>query len=224
VAPNLKKLCWRPRERGWVIAAIYRGGHWVRSYGGHWWAITADNHVVKGSWRGTITANDVHLDDGRSATLPASGWGDRAKQCPKFIPGEDLFTRSHYQRVTGRESWRRRESERAGHQRRGVMHLKIFFSLLYHQNAIQSTWQSRSKALVLQFLCGHVIIQLYQICWSTIHLQFCYSLPSQILTECYSKLIPKFCQCHWWPHFSSRADWQPNFKSFYLQFLYNTNA
>jgi hypothetical protein len=33
----------------------------------------AGNDMVKGSWRGTITASDVHLDDGRSTTSPASG-------------------------------------------------------------------------------------------------------------------------------------------------------
>ena len=88
--------------------------------------------MVKGSRRGAIATNDVHLGDGRSATSPASGYGVWAEECPNFIPGARSFSQSCYPRVTGRESQRRRESGRKGHRRRGAMHLKIFPSPLYH--------------------------------------------------------------------------------------------
>jgi hypothetical protein len=51
-------------------------------------------------------------------------------QCPDLIHDEDLFTQSRYPRVTRRESHRRRESMRKGHQRRGASHLKILFSTI----------------------------------------------------------------------------------------------
>jgi hypothetical protein len=100
-------------------------------------------------------------------------------------------------------------------RRRGAPHLR-YFCYCSIVIVLQSTWQST--------IGGNLIIHLHQNCWSIIHLQFCYSIPSQILTGCYSKLILKFCQCHWWPYFSSRAHWQPNFKLNYLLFLYGTNA
>jgi hypothetical protein len=53
--------------------------------------------------------------------------GDRAATVLRVHPRRDLFTGGRYPRITGRESWRRCESERVGYQRRGVMHLKIFF-------------------------------------------------------------------------------------------------
>jgi hypothetical protein len=95
-------------------------------------------------------------------------------------------------------------------RRWGAPHLGYF---CYCSIAIvlQSTWPSTIGGDLLQNLCGNLIIHLYQSCGSTIHLQFCYSIPSQILIGSCSNLIPKFCQCHWWPYFSSRADWQPNF-------------
>jgi hypothetical protein len=39
-------------------------------------------------------------------------------------PWLDLFTRGHYPRVTGHESQRRRESDRAGHWRRDTLYLQ----------------------------------------------------------------------------------------------------
>jgi hypothetical protein len=61
-------------------------------------------------------------------------------------------------------------------RRRGAPHLGYF---CYYSIAIvlQSTWPSTIGGDLLQNLCGNLIIDLYQSCWSTIHLQFCYSIP-----------------------------------------------
>jgi hypothetical protein len=102
----------------------------------------------------------------------------------------------------------------------------IFLTFCYCSIAsvLQITWSSTIGGDLLQNLCDNLIIHLYQSCWSTIHLQFCYSILSQILIGSCSNLIPKFSQCHWRPYFSSKGDWQPDLKSFYLQFLYNTRT
>jgi hypothetical protein len=98
-------------ERGWVTAAIYRGDHWLRSYDGHWWAITASSDVVKWSRRVMITAKDVHHDDGRSAMSPAQVDGRQSGHSAL----SSSTARSFYQGLLSaqyrRESWRRRESE-----------------------------------------------------------------------------------------------------------------
>jgi hypothetical protein len=98
--------------------------------------------VVKGSRRGAIAANDVHLGDGRSATSPASGYVVWAEQCLDFIPGARSFTQSRYPRATRQESQRRRESRRGGHRQRGALHLLIFFSTV--------TWETSSVRLTEQ--------------------------------------------------------------------------
>jgi hypothetical protein len=87
---------WRPiwrrcaggRKKEKVPGVNYRGSHRLRSYCGHWWAITAGNDVVKGSRRGAIMVNGVHLGDNRSATSSASGWATERPQCSEFIHGE----------------------------------------------------------------------------------------------------------------------------------------
>jgi hypothetical protein len=81
------------------------------------------------------------------------------------------------------------------------------FQLLYNGNLIQSAWPSIIEGDLLQNLCDNLIIHLYQSCWATIHIQFCYSISSKILIGFCSNLSPKFGQCHSWPYFSPRADW-----------------
>jgi hypothetical protein len=111
---------WRPiwrrcaggRREGEFTYANYRGGHWLRSYGGHCSVIAARNDVVEGSWRGAITTTGVHLGDGRSATSPASGYDVWATTVPRPHPRRDLLTWSGYPHVTRHEWERRRESGR----------------------------------------------------------------------------------------------------------------
>jgi hypothetical protein len=98
--------------------------------------------MVKGSRRGAIAANDVHLGDGRSAMSPVSGYGVWAEQCLDFILGVRSFTQSRYPRATGHESQRQREFGRGGHQRRGALHLLIFFSTV--------PWETSSVRLIEQ--------------------------------------------------------------------------
>jgi hypothetical protein len=79
--------------------------------------------MVKGSQRGAITTNDVYLDDSRSATSSAQVDG---RQSGHSAPGSSAVRSFHwgrYPRVTGHESWRRRESERAVHRRRDTLYL-----------------------------------------------------------------------------------------------------
>jgi hypothetical protein len=111
---------WRPilircaggRREGRFTGAGYRGNHWLRSYDGHWWAISASNDVVKGSLHGAIAVNSVHLGDGRSATSPSSGYDAWADKCSELIHSEDFSTADRNPHRRGHGSWRRRESER----------------------------------------------------------------------------------------------------------------
>jgi hypothetical protein len=57
--------------------------------------------------------------NGRAATLPTSEWVTERLQGSEFIQGEDFSKVDHNPRHRGHESWRRRESERVGHRRRG---------------------------------------------------------------------------------------------------------
>jgi hypothetical protein len=99
--------------------------------------------MVKGSRRGTIAMNGVHLGDGRSATSPASGYGAWAEQCSKPIHDEDFSTADRNPHRRGHESRCRRESEHGGHRRRGGMNLKIFSCTV--------PWPSSSVVLTARF-------------------------------------------------------------------------
>jgi hypothetical protein len=79
------RRCAGDRRKEKVPDVNYHGSHRLRSYDGHWWAITAGNDVVKGSWHGAIIVNGVHPGDGRSATSPTSGWATERTQCSEFI-------------------------------------------------------------------------------------------------------------------------------------------
>jgi hypothetical protein len=111
---------WRPiwrrraggRRKKKASDVSYRGSHWLRSYGGHWWAITAGNGVVKGSRHGAITMTSIHL---AMAARPRRRQVDTVTerlQCPIFISCQRSFTPRCYQSATGHESQRRRESGR----------------------------------------------------------------------------------------------------------------
>jgi hypothetical protein len=92
---------WRPiwgrhasgRREGEVTGASYRGSHWLMSYGGHYWVLTANNNVVKGSrcgtteWTAVATATAAQPRHQQVST--ATGW----PQCPKLIHSEDLLPR-----------------------------------------------------------------------------------------------------------------------------------
>jgi hypothetical protein len=66
---------------------------------------------VKGSRRGTIAVNGVHLGDGRSAMSPASRYDAWAEQCSELIHGEDFSTVDRNPHHRGHETRHRRESE-----------------------------------------------------------------------------------------------------------------
>jgi hypothetical protein len=55
-----------------------------------------------------------------------SGWATEQPQCFDFIHGEMFSLEGHYPRVNGRESQRRRESERGGHRQRDTANLRSF--------------------------------------------------------------------------------------------------
>jgi hypothetical protein len=155
----------------------------------------ASNDVVKGSRCGAITANDVHLDDGRSATS-ASGWGDRAATMSHTHPWWRSFhsdRNSAHQRARVVAAGANPGAEVTGGE---VQWTWRSFRALYHGDHHQSTWQSKLEALVLQFLRGNLIICLQQKCCSIIYLCFCYCNHTQSITGSHSKLISKFFQVH----------------------------
>jgi hypothetical protein len=61
----------------------------------------AGNNMVKGSQLGTIAANGVHLGNGRSATSPTSGYGNRAATVPRPHPRRRSFHISQSARSPG---------------------------------------------------------------------------------------------------------------------------
>jgi hypothetical protein len=132
----------------------------------------ASNDVVKGSRHGAIMANDIHLDDGRSATSPASGWGDRAATVSHTHPRWRSF---HSDRnSTHHRAWIVAAGANPGTEVTGgeVKWTWRSFCALYHGDDHQSIWQSKLEALVLQFLCDNLIICLQQKCCPIIHLCF----------------------------------------------------
>ena len=159
----------------------------------------------------------------RSHVAGASGYGDRAKQCPKFIPCARFFTLRSYLGSTGHESQFRRGSRR-GITGGGALNLAIFIRLLYHANSIQCVWQSRLRSSILHFSCGELLIHLHQSCCSINQPWFCYSDHNQTLPGSYSKSLPKIVPGHCQSKFRFRVHWQPDFKPIYLQFLYSINA
>jgi hypothetical protein len=56
------------------------------------------------------------------------------------------------------------ESRRGDHQRRDSLNLAILFSPLYHQDLLQSFWQSNLKGVFLEFSCDKLLTQLHQSC------------------------------------------------------------
>jgi hypothetical protein len=224
VASNLKEVCWRP-ERGEVTCAGDTVAFTVSrspAMDGLAKAIHCDVLNHPGMWR-TSSNRPTPVKIIPAGRRP-SGYGElnsdrvRANPCAMIFYSPQLST-LRWARIVVAGANPGAGSPAAKGDESGDL-----FQLLYIGNLIQSAWPSIIGGDLLQNLCGNLIIHLYQSCWATIHLQFCYSILSKILIGSCSNLIPKFGQCHRWPYFSPRADWQPDFKSFYLQFLYNTNT
>jgi hypothetical protein len=70
--------------------AFYHGIQWTKVYDYHWLTSTAQsdvvNHLRRGTTEGMAAATAMIVLPRRRA----SGYGDRAVQCPKLIHGEDL--------------------------------------------------------------------------------------------------------------------------------------
>jgi hypothetical protein len=88
----------------------------------------------------------------------------------------------------------------------------------------ESVLKSKFQDPDLKFLCDNLFILLWQSCWSIIQLWSCYSNHTQILTGLFSKELPKFIPSHCQKKFRLWVDWQPVFRSIYLQILYDTKV
>jgi hypothetical protein len=89
------------------------------------------------------------------------GMGTGQKQCPKFIPRTISFAASRYPRTTAHES-QRQQGLRCGITGGEFTEPGFFFRSLYHQNSIQSAWQSIFRGDFHKFLCGNSLIGLQQ--------------------------------------------------------------
>jgi hypothetical protein len=69
-----------------------------------------------------------------SAGHRSSGYGEPTSDRVQAYPVSRFLLRCDYLLTSEHESRHRRISQCMGHRRRGVMHLKIFLSLLYHRN------------------------------------------------------------------------------------------
>jgi hypothetical protein len=78
-------------ERGWVTLAIYRGIHWTKAYGYHWLTSTAQDDVIKQPKMWCDRVNGSSRSNGRTATSPASGYGDKAVTVPQTHPRRRSF-------------------------------------------------------------------------------------------------------------------------------------
>jgi hypothetical protein len=64
----------------------------------------------------------------------SSGYGEPTSDRVRAYPVSRFLLRLDYLLTSEHESQHQRRSRREGHRRRGVMHLKMFLSLLYHRN------------------------------------------------------------------------------------------
>ena len=69
-----------------------------------------------------------------SAGRRSSGYGEPTSDRVRAYPVSRFLLHRDYLLTSEHESQHRHRSQREGHRRRGVMHLKIFLSLLYHRN------------------------------------------------------------------------------------------
>jgi hypothetical protein len=111
----------------------------------------------------------------------ASGYGELSSNSAQAHPNVEMFYRKplsvrHRARIPT-PAWIAARI----HRRRDSLHL-IFFRLLYHENIIQCTWQSKLRSFFLKFSCGKLPIHLYQSCCSTYQLWFCYKVLDQTST------------------------------------------
>jgi hypothetical protein len=68
----------------------------------------------------------------------------------------------------------------------------ILFRTLYHQSAVQNTWQNNLQGDLLPISCSNMIIRLYKSCSPINCLYLCYSISNKILTGSYLNSSPKF--------------------------------
>jgi hypothetical protein len=69
-----------------------------------------------------------------SAGLWSSGYGEPTSDRVRAYPVSRFLLRRDYLLTSEHESQHWRTSRHKGHRLRGVMHMKIFLSLLYHRN------------------------------------------------------------------------------------------
>jgi hypothetical protein len=147
----------------------YCGGHWLMSYDGHWLLSTTRDDVVKQpkAWRDWM--NDGSHGDGRTATLPASGYGEqsgdkvRAHPSAKIFYPESLSPR-HQARITVPA---RIQAQGSPAVRYTALDLVQYCTI---ETIHQSAWQSELEGLILKLLCSNSPILLQQSCWSIIQL------------------------------------------------------
>jgi hypothetical protein len=145
--PILRR-CGGGRREGMFTGAGYRGNHWLRSYSGHWWAISASNDVLKGS----------HAQSRWTVYTSATAARPRRRQVDGRHSGHNAPTsstaRSFHQGVVIRALLGTNHSAGANPSARSpavrCSEPTIVFSLLYHQNSIQSTWHIMFASDLLQ--------------------------------------------------------------------------
>jgi hypothetical protein len=115
-------------------------------------AVTAESSRLATSGEMTV----ARQRRSRSHVVGASGYGDRAKQCPKVIHAQDLFTVNRYPHVRAHESQRRRGSRRGSPAVRGSLHLGSFadtvpsrLSLVCLTEQLAGCWGPASSPKVL---------------------------------------------------------------------------
>jgi hypothetical protein len=156
VASNLKKTRWRPELR-WSLqrSTVAFTGYGATMVTGEllllsttWWK----GHGVAWSRRTTYTS--------MTAAWPRRRQVDEATErphCSNFIHGE-IFSPGVVIRVllgANRSAGANPSARVTG----GEVHCICWsFSVLYHGDHHQSIWQSKLEALVLQFLCGNLLI------------------------------------------------------------------
>jgi hypothetical protein len=148
---------WRPiwrkcaggQREGRFTDAGYRGIHWFMVYGGHYWVFMACDE-----WWDDLRRVITELHGGTTATVAQPcRWCKWVRRQGETVPQVHPRRRSFHQESLSARYWARIVAPariRAwGSSAMRYNEPAIFFSLLYHQNAIQSTWQSRLEALVL---------------------------------------------------------------------------
>jgi hypothetical protein len=193
------------------------------SYSGHWLLSTTHDDVVKQlkAWRDRV--NGGNHGDGRTATSPTSGYGkqsgDRVRAHPNamiFYP-KSLFAR-HRARIVAPTRIQAWGSPAA---RYTAPDLVQYCSI---ETIHQSVWQSELDGLILKLLCSNSTIPLQQSYWSIIQLQLWYKGLAQTSTKSPTIRSQSSFDFIVSQNLVFNSDWQSNFMSIYLQFLYSTNA